>query len=65
MKKTYIIDGYKFKFEEGTQPENAILVESKKVEPKKTIVESEDKEETKVAVKVRIPKNKSKGVKTK
>lgn len=65
MKKTYIIDGYKFKFEEGTQPENATLVESKKVEPKMTTVESEDKEEKKVAVKVKIPKNKSKGVKTK
>lgn len=65
MKKTYIIDGYKFKYEEGTQPENATLVESKKVEPKKTKVESEDKEEPKVAVKVKIPKNKSKGVKTK
>lgn len=64
MKRYKIGDSY-YWYEEGTQPENAILAESKKVEPKKTVVESEDTEENKVAVKVKVPKNKSKGVKAK
>lgn len=64
MKRYKVGDSY-YWYEEGTQPENATLVESKKVEPKMTTVESEETEEKKVAVKVKIPKNKSKGVKTK
>lgn len=65
MMRRYKVDDSYYWYEEGTQPANATLVESKKVEPKITKVESEDTEENKVAVKVKIPKNKSKGVKTK
>lgn len=66
MKKTYIINGYKYKFEEGKQPANAVLVESKKIEPKKVNeAESNIEPADKVKAKVTIPKNKSKGVKTK
>lgn len=66
MKKTYIINGYKYKFEEGKQPKGAILVESKKIEPKKVNEAESNIEPTdKVKAKVTIPKNKSKGVKAK
>ena len=67
MKKTYIINGYKYKFEEGTQPKDAIEVVSKKVEPKKEENKVEPKKDTedKIEVKVSVPKNKSKGVKAK
>lgn len=67
MKKTYIINGYKYKFEEGTQPKEAIEFVSKKVEPKKEENKVEPKKDTedKIEVKVSVPKNKSKGVKAK
>lgn len=52
MKKTYIINGFKYKYEEGTQPSNAIElkkevkkevtkeVQEKVVEPKNKVVKT-------------------------
>lgn len=56
--RRYKIGNDYFWYNEGEQPSNAILVE-KKVEPKK-----ENKVETKIDtdIKIRVPKNKSKGV---
>lgn len=49
MRKIYIIDGQKYWFEEGTQPETAIEYKSKKETKKET---------TEVKEKVVEPKNK-------
>ena len=60
MKRYKVGDSY-FWYNEGEQPENAVLAE-KKVESKK---ETEVETEADVDVKIRVPKNKSKGVKAK
>lgn len=65
MKRYKVGDNY-FWYNEGEQPSNAILVESKKIEPKKVNeAESNIEPADKVKAKVTIPKNKSKGVKAK
>ena len=70
MKRYKVGDSY-FWYDEGDQPSNAVLAE-KKVESKKETevekepeVEKETKVETDVDVKIRVPENKSKGVKAK
>jgi hypothetical protein len=60
MKRYKVGDSY-FWYDEGDQPSNAVLAE-KKVEKK---VESKVETETEVDIKIRVPKNKAKGVKAK
>lgn len=56
MKRYKVGDSY-FWYNEGDQPSNAVLAEKK--------VESKKEAEVETDVKIRVPKNKSKGVKTK
>lgn len=58
MKRYKVGDSY-FWYNEGEQPSNAILVEKKVESKKETEVEAD------VDVKIRVPKNKAKGVKAK
>lgn len=56
MKRYKVGDSY-FWYNEGDQPSNAVLAEKK--------VESKKEAEVDTEVKIRVPKNKSKGVKAK
>ena len=59
MMKRYSIGNNVYWYEEGKQPESAILVETKKD------AKAEVKDNAKVEIKVSVPKNKSKGVSAK